>query len=248
MDAPGKLAFAAFSRRIYEGKHLTAPGVQHFACDRITIDLENERARGVFLLDVDGEPLGGLPARGRAGEEGAHAESLSTGKRPANGARRQGATVRRIRARASSRSRSSPGVRLCAATSHTRERTRALTGVGTAVLPAAFDHLAVEEVHRRLATALDGGEHRAAHPAEAQAHGVEERVLGQQRRRAAGPPLVLGERNPLRDRGCRSPSPARRARAGRRAPPRSSPPGPGDARSGAGGAAPAGRRPACPSS
>ena len=61
MDAPGKLAFAAFSRRIYEGKHLTAPGVQHFACDRIAIDLENERARGVFLLDVDGEPLGGLP-------------------------------------------------------------------------------------------------------------------------------------------------------------------------------------------
>jgi YegS/Rv2252/BmrU family lipid kinase len=61
MDAPGKLAFAAFSRRIYEGRHLTAPGVQHFACDRIAIDLENERAREVFLLDVDGEPLGGLP-------------------------------------------------------------------------------------------------------------------------------------------------------------------------------------------
>jgi diacylglycerol kinase (ATP) len=61
MDAPGKLAFAAFSRRIYEGKHLTAPGVQHFACDRITLDLENEGARGVFLLDVDGEALGGLP-------------------------------------------------------------------------------------------------------------------------------------------------------------------------------------------
>jgi diacylglycerol kinase (ATP) len=61
MDAPGKLAFAAFSRRIYEGQHLSAPGVQHFGCDRISIDLENERARGVFLLDVDGEPLGGLP-------------------------------------------------------------------------------------------------------------------------------------------------------------------------------------------
>jgi diacylglycerol kinase (ATP) len=61
MDAPGKVAFAAFSRRIYEGKHLSAPGVQHFSCDRISIDLENERARGVFLLDVDGEPLGGLP-------------------------------------------------------------------------------------------------------------------------------------------------------------------------------------------
>jgi diacylglycerol kinase (ATP) len=61
MDAPGKLAFAAFSRRIYEGKHLSAPGVQHFACDRISIDIENEGARRVFLLDVDGEPLGGLP-------------------------------------------------------------------------------------------------------------------------------------------------------------------------------------------
>jgi len=61
MDAPGKLAFATFSRRIYEGQHLSAPGVQHFACDRIAIDLENERARDVFLLDVDGEPLGGLP-------------------------------------------------------------------------------------------------------------------------------------------------------------------------------------------
>ena len=61
MDAPGKLAFAAFSRRIYEGRHLDAPGVVHFACDRIAIDLDNERARSVFLLDVDGEPLGGLP-------------------------------------------------------------------------------------------------------------------------------------------------------------------------------------------
>jgi diacylglycerol kinase (ATP) len=61
MDAPGKLAFATFSRRIYEGQHLSAPGVQHFACDHIAIDLENERARDVFLLDVDGEPLGGLP-------------------------------------------------------------------------------------------------------------------------------------------------------------------------------------------
>jgi diacylglycerol kinase family enzyme len=61
MDAPSKLAFATFSRLIYDAKHLSSPGVQHFACDRISIDLENERARGVFLLDVDGEPLGGLP-------------------------------------------------------------------------------------------------------------------------------------------------------------------------------------------
>jgi diacylglycerol kinase (ATP) len=61
LDAPSKLAFAASSLRIYDGKHLSVPGVQHFACDRIAVDLENEPARRVFLLDVDGEPLGGLP-------------------------------------------------------------------------------------------------------------------------------------------------------------------------------------------
>jgi YegS/Rv2252/BmrU family lipid kinase len=61
MDAPNKVAFAAFSRRIYGGSHLKAPGVTHFACDRITIDLENSQVRDVFLLDVDGEPLGCLP-------------------------------------------------------------------------------------------------------------------------------------------------------------------------------------------
>jgi YegS/Rv2252/BmrU family lipid kinase len=61
LDAPNKLAFMAFSSRIYDGKHLSGPGAQHFACDRIAIDLQNEQARSVFLLDVDGEPLGGLP-------------------------------------------------------------------------------------------------------------------------------------------------------------------------------------------
>jgi YegS/Rv2252/BmrU family lipid kinase len=61
MDAPSKLAFTGFSRRIYAGTHLTAPGVEQFGCDRIAIDLDNEHARDVFLLDVDGEPLGGLP-------------------------------------------------------------------------------------------------------------------------------------------------------------------------------------------
>ena len=61
MDAPTKLAFASYSRRIYAATHLSVSGVEHFGCDRLTIDLENERARDVFLLDVDGEPLGGLP-------------------------------------------------------------------------------------------------------------------------------------------------------------------------------------------
>jgi diacylglycerol kinase (ATP) len=61
IDAPSKLAFPAHSRRIYDGSHLSSPGVRHFACDRISMDLADDRARGVFLLDVDGEPLGGLP-------------------------------------------------------------------------------------------------------------------------------------------------------------------------------------------
>ena len=61
LDAPSKMAFAATAHRIYGGRHLSMPGSQHFACDRLTVDLENARARGVFLLDVDGEPLGGLP-------------------------------------------------------------------------------------------------------------------------------------------------------------------------------------------
>jgi len=61
MDAPSKLAFAAFSRKIYDGSHLRSPEVKHFTCARVDVDLENEDARETFRLDVDGEPLGGLP-------------------------------------------------------------------------------------------------------------------------------------------------------------------------------------------
>jgi YegS/Rv2252/BmrU family lipid kinase len=63
MDAPSKLAFAAFSRKIYDGSHLKESGVKHVQCERITIELDpsSESARDTFRLDVDGEPLGGLP-------------------------------------------------------------------------------------------------------------------------------------------------------------------------------------------
>ncbi|HXX70511.1 MAG TPA: diacylglycerol kinase family protein [Polyangiaceae bacterium] len=61
MDAPSKVAFAACSRTIYRGGHLSAPCVKHFACNRISLDLVGDYARDVFLLDVDGEPLGSLP-------------------------------------------------------------------------------------------------------------------------------------------------------------------------------------------
>jgi YegS/Rv2252/BmrU family lipid kinase len=63
IGAPSKLALAASAQKIYSGAHLREPGVVSFACEKIAIDLENEEARGVFLLDVDGEPLGGLPMR-----------------------------------------------------------------------------------------------------------------------------------------------------------------------------------------
>jgi YegS/Rv2252/BmrU family lipid kinase len=61
IDAPSKLAFPEVSKHMYKGTHLSRPGAQHFACDRIAIDLQGERVRDVFLLEVDGEPLGGLP-------------------------------------------------------------------------------------------------------------------------------------------------------------------------------------------
>jgi diacylglycerol kinase (ATP) len=63
MDAPSKIAFAAFSRKIYDGSHLRSDAVRHFRCERIAIELDpsSESVRGTFRLDVDGEPLGGLP-------------------------------------------------------------------------------------------------------------------------------------------------------------------------------------------
>ena len=61
MTAPSRLAFALAARKIYDGSHLRESGVSHFACDRIELALENADAQERFLLDVDGEPMGGLP-------------------------------------------------------------------------------------------------------------------------------------------------------------------------------------------
>ena len=61
MNAPNKVAFAVTSRAIYDGKHLASKDVTHFSCTKVRMDLVNEDARSTFLLDVDGEPLGGLP-------------------------------------------------------------------------------------------------------------------------------------------------------------------------------------------
>src|SRR5690606_9081098 len=56
-----KLAFALTSRGVYDGSHLRQPGTVHLRGQKITLDLVNDDARGVFLLDVDGEPKGTLP-------------------------------------------------------------------------------------------------------------------------------------------------------------------------------------------
>jgi len=61
LTAPNKVAFAVSSQSIYDGKHLGKVGTTHFSCERIEIDLVGDDARDVFLLDVDGEPLGRLP-------------------------------------------------------------------------------------------------------------------------------------------------------------------------------------------
>ena len=61
IDAESKLAFPGVMSRLYSGGHVGSPGVAHFPCEAITLDLEDDRARPVFLLDVDGEPLGGVP-------------------------------------------------------------------------------------------------------------------------------------------------------------------------------------------
>ncbi len=64
INAPSKLAFPSYSSKIYDGGHLRLSGVTHFSCERISMELASgtgEQVRSVFLLDVDGEPLGGLP-------------------------------------------------------------------------------------------------------------------------------------------------------------------------------------------
>jgi YegS/Rv2252/BmrU family lipid kinase len=63
MDAPSKLGFTLYSQKIYDGRHVREPGTTHFSCEAIDLALENPDVADVFLNDVDGEPLGGLPAR-----------------------------------------------------------------------------------------------------------------------------------------------------------------------------------------
>jgi diacylglycerol kinase (ATP) len=61
LGATSKLGFAMTSRGIYTGAHIGQAGTVHLRGEKIVLDLANEDARDVFLLDVDGEPMGGLP-------------------------------------------------------------------------------------------------------------------------------------------------------------------------------------------
>ena len=54
--------FAAMSLSVYEGKHLEKKGTIHFSCERLALELLNAKdAEKNFLIDCDGEPIGGLP-------------------------------------------------------------------------------------------------------------------------------------------------------------------------------------------
>ncbi len=59
-DAP-RLRFAMVSSQVYSGKHIDHPDVKHHRCERVAIELMNVDAADRFLLDVDGEPMGGFP-------------------------------------------------------------------------------------------------------------------------------------------------------------------------------------------
>lgn len=61
LGATSKIGFAITSRGIYSGAHIGQAGTVHLRGQKIVLDLANEDARSVYLLDVDGEPMGSLP-------------------------------------------------------------------------------------------------------------------------------------------------------------------------------------------
>ena len=61
LGATSKLGFSLTSGKIYSGAHIGQPGTVHLRASRVRLELLNADARDVYLLDVDGEPMGGLP-------------------------------------------------------------------------------------------------------------------------------------------------------------------------------------------
>lgn len=61
LGATSKLGFAMTSSSIYSGDHIGRAGTVHLRGQKVKLELVNEDAKRAFLLDVDGEPMGGLP-------------------------------------------------------------------------------------------------------------------------------------------------------------------------------------------
>ncbi len=61
LGATTKLGFALTSTAIYKGDHMKQPGTVHLRGQKLKLELVNAAAQDVYLLDVDGEPMGGLP-------------------------------------------------------------------------------------------------------------------------------------------------------------------------------------------
>ncbi|MBX3210126.1 MAG: diacylglycerol kinase family lipid kinase [Labilithrix sp.] len=61
LGATSKIGFAMTSGSIYSGDHIGRAGTVHLRGQKVKLDLANDDARRVFLLDVDGEPMGSLP-------------------------------------------------------------------------------------------------------------------------------------------------------------------------------------------
>lgn len=61
LGVTSKVGFALASSSIYSGEHMRSPSTLHLRAQRFELSLANDDARDVFLADVDGEPMGGLP-------------------------------------------------------------------------------------------------------------------------------------------------------------------------------------------
>jgi diacylglycerol kinase family enzyme len=61
LGATSKVGFALTSGSIYSGEHITQKGTVHLRGKKLKLELVNKSASEVYLLDVDGEPMGELP-------------------------------------------------------------------------------------------------------------------------------------------------------------------------------------------
>jgi YegS/Rv2252/BmrU family lipid kinase len=61
LGATSKLGFAMTSGSIYKGDHIGQAGTVHVRGEKMKLELVNTDAKESYLLDVDGEPMGGLP-------------------------------------------------------------------------------------------------------------------------------------------------------------------------------------------